>query len=80
MSLRRLGRMGDWVEDFACHKLKNRDYIADQHIPKEKILILFLLRCIMQECGNFTWRLSDCEEIRRGNLLPGRGRKGLKDL
>ena len=22
-----------------------------------------IIRCILQECGNFTWRVSDCEEL-----------------
>ena len=35
---------------------------------------------VLQECGNFTWKLSDSEEILGGNLLPGRGVKDLKDL
>ena len=21
------------------------------------------VRCILQECGDFTWRMSDCEEL-----------------
>ena len=37
-------------------------------------------RFVLQENGNFTWRVSDCEEIRGVNLLPGRGVKDLKDL
>ena len=26
-------------------------------------LVFFLLRCNLQECGDFTWRVSDCEEL-----------------
>ena len=41
---------------------------------------LFLLRCILHECENFTWKLSHREEFRREHPSPVSDKKGLKDL
>jgi len=42
--------------------------------------VLFLLRCILHEFGNFTWKLSHREEFRREHPSPVSDKKGLKDL
>ena len=43
-------------------------------------LLYFGVQVYFTRTWNFTWRLSDCEEIRGGNLFPGKGIKELKEL